>query len=122
MTALRANFWISAATFCLFFAGCGGGGGGSDNSVAELPVGNSPPPDPVSNDNIDNPTLVIADNKPIGSNGAMTLVWSDEFDGARLDPETWYFELGDGCPDLSSGDSLLISVREGRKTVTEERS
>jgi beta-glucanase (GH16 family) len=26
----------------------------------------------------------------------MTLVWSDEFDGAALDPETWFFETGDG--------------------------
>ncbi len=26
----------------------------------------------------------------------MTLVWSDEFDGAQLDPEVWYFETGDG--------------------------
>ena len=26
----------------------------------------------------------------------LTLVWSDEFDAARLDPEVWFFETGDG--------------------------
>jgi beta-glucanase (GH16 family) len=26
----------------------------------------------------------------------LNLVWSDEFDGAQLDPETWFFESGDG--------------------------
>ena len=26
----------------------------------------------------------------------MQLVWSDEFDGAQLDPQKWYFETGDG--------------------------
>ena len=26
----------------------------------------------------------------------MRLVWSDEFDAARLDPATWFFETGDG--------------------------
>ena len=35
------------------------------------------------------------DNNPIGANG-MTLVWSDEFDAAQLDPELWFFESGDG--------------------------
>ena len=26
----------------------------------------------------------------------LTLVWSDEFDALQLDPETWFFETGDG--------------------------
>ena len=26
------------------------------------------------------------------------LVWEDNFDGTQLNPETWNFELGDGCP------------------------
>jgi len=28
------------------------------------------------------------------------LAWSDEFDGASLDPEVYTFEIGDGCPNL----------------------
>ena len=28
------------------------------------------------------------------------LLWSDEFDGNRLDTTAWNFELGDGCPNL----------------------
>jgi beta-glucanase (GH16 family) len=76
-------------------AACGGGGGGGGGDVNPPPP---PPPPPPSGDNvnIDNPTLTLADNDPIGASGAMTLVWSDEFDGAQLDPETWFFEEGDG--------------------------
>jgi len=28
------------------------------------------------------------------------LAWSDEVDGASLDPEVYTFEIGDGCPSL----------------------
>ncbi len=49
-----------------------------------------------SNVNIDNPTLIVADNTPVAPGGEMRLVWSDEFDGARLDPASWFFETGDG--------------------------
>ncbi|MGO4911659.1 glycoside hydrolase family 16 protein [Leeuwenhoekiella sp. W20_SRS_FM14] len=28
------------------------------------------------------------------------LIWSDEFNGDRLDTSAWNFELGDGCPNL----------------------
>ena len=47
------------------------------------------------NQNIENPTLVVANNFP-ASSGTQTLVWSDEFNGDQLDPETWFFETGDG--------------------------
>jgi beta-glucanase (GH16 family) len=73
-------------------AACGGGGGGSDVNPPPPP----PPPPSGDNVNIDNPMLTIVDNNPIGGDGAMTLVWSDEFDAAQLDPETWFFEEGDG--------------------------
>ncbi len=46
--------------------------------------------------NIPNPTLTVADNSPVEPGDTLVLVWSDEFDGARLDPETWFFETGDG--------------------------
>lgn len=48
------------------------------------------------NVNISNPTLTTADNSPLSPGTGRTLVWSDEFDQAKLDPEKWYFESGDG--------------------------
>ena len=74
---------------------CSCGGGGSDGAATIAP----PPPaagnDPV-NVNISNPTLMRADNSPIMPAGGLTLVFSDEFDDVQLDPETWFFEEGDG--------------------------
>jgi beta-glucanase (GH16 family) len=46
--------------------------------------------------NITNPTLTVANNSPVTPGGALRLVWSDEFNAARLDPKAWYFESGDG--------------------------
>lgn len=85
---------IAAALFLtLTFAACGGGGGGAP----EPDGGNPPPPPPATgNVNIGNPTLVVADNKPVTGAANMTLVFSDEFDATRLDPEVWFFESGDG--------------------------
>ena len=51
---------------------------------------------PQSNQNITNPTLTVADNFEVSPGDALTLVWSDEFDGAALDPEVWFFATGDG--------------------------
>lgn len=48
------------------------------------------------NQNIDNPTLTIPDTFKVGDGDLLTLVWSDEFDGAQLDPEVWFYESGDG--------------------------
>ncbi len=63
-----------------------------------LPSGfnGGPPAGSGLNRNIDDPVLTVFDNAPIVPGGALRLVWSDEFDGARLDPETWFFESGDG--------------------------
>jgi beta-glucanase (GH16 family) len=72
-------------------ASCGGGGQ-SDSSPPPPP----PPPPPSGNVNIDNPTLTVASNSPVTPGGALRLVWSDEFNAARLDPQDWYFESGDG--------------------------
>jgi beta-glucanase (GH16 family) len=69
-------------------SGCGGGN--TPNAV-------NPPSPPVAlNVNIPNPTLLVADNTAILSGGILNLVWNDEFDGVQLDPETWFFETGDG--------------------------
>jgi len=85
-----------SAILVLTLAACGGGGGGGGNPpTSDPPPVPDPDPGPVSNVNISNPTLVREDNNPIGANG-MTLVWSDEFDAAQLDPELWFFESGDG--------------------------
>jgi len=48
------------------------------------------------NFNIDNPTLEVPATFPVADGDLLTLVWSDEFDGATLDPEIWFFESGDG--------------------------
>lgn len=69
---------------------CGGG-----NNSSTPPVAIPPPPTAV-NVNIPNPTLAVANNSAISPGDTLNLVWSDEFDGAQLDPEVWYFESGDG--------------------------
>ena len=51
---------------------------------------------PQSNVNVPNPTLTVANNFEVSPGDALTLVWSDEFDGASLDPRVWFFETGDG--------------------------
>jgi beta-glucanase (GH16 family) len=78
----------------LISTACGGGGGSSGNGPPIVPP--PPPPPSVTNVNIDNPTLIVADNFDVSPGDALTLVWSDEFDAAQLDPESWYFEAGDG--------------------------
>jgi len=78
---------------------------GSDRPVPLSEVGTIPPADTETrtNLNIDDPTLVVADNAAVAPGETLTLVWSDEFDGATLDPAVWFFETGDGSqygPDL----------------------
>ena len=61
-------------------------------------VGTVPPANPgtQTNQNIANPTLTIPTTFEVSPGDALTLVWSDEFDGAALDPQTWFFATGDG--------------------------
>lgn len=78
---------------------CGGGGGDTSPPVASPPPASPPPPPPPAvNVNIDNPTLAVADNVDVDHDvpASWTLIWNDEFDAARLDPEVWFFENGDG--------------------------
>lgn len=51
---------------------------------------------PQSNQNVAAPTLTIEQNNEVDPGDTLTLVWSDEFDGAALDPEVWFFATGDG--------------------------
>lgn len=77
---------------CLFVSACGGSGDGPAITM-------DPPPvvvPPATNVNISNPILTVLDNDVIAPGGSLNLVWSDEFDGAQLDPEMWFFETEDG--------------------------
>ena len=40
--------------------------------------------------------MIVAENAPVSPGDTLSLVWSDEFDEAQLDPEKWFFESGDG--------------------------
>ena len=115
--------------------GCGGSGSSDGpESSSPPPVTVTPPPPPPepepTNVNIDNPTLTVLNNDPIAPGGTRTLVWSEEFDGERLDPERWFFETGDGSQYSLAGwgndelqwylpDSARIS--DGRLIVTARR-
>ena len=85
-----------------------------------------------NNVNIGNPSLVLADNNKVTSGGARTLVWSDEFNGSKLDPAVWFFETGDGSqygPDLIGwgNDELQwylpdnAELRDGKLRITARR-
>jgi beta-glucanase (GH16 family) len=49
-----------------------------------------------SNQNITSPTLSIPPTFEVSPGDALTMVWNEEFDGTQIDPETWFFETGDG--------------------------
>jgi len=72
----------------VIIAACGGGKSPPATTA-------QPSPSPV-NQNIANPVLTAADNLPVTPGGSLTLVWNDEFDAERIDPQTWFFEHGDG--------------------------
>ncbi len=97
---------------------------------------------PQNNVNATNPILTIALNNDVSPGDRLSLVWSDEFDGASLDPNVWFFETGDGSqygipgwgnnekqyylPDNAQlgGGLLTIEVREetlGRFDYTSAR-
>ena len=49
-----------------------------------------------NNQNINNPTLNMPATFEVSDGDLLTLVWNDEFDGAQLDPQVWFYETGDG--------------------------
>jgi beta-glucanase (GH16 family) len=72
--------------------------GGSDRPTPLSQIETIPAADTETrtNLNISNPTLVLADNNAVAPGETLTLVWSDEFNGSKLDPAVWFFETGDG--------------------------
>ncbi len=95
LKATTAGFLLGALAMPLVLGACSGGGG-----AAPLDDPGTPPPATggtvQNNVNIVNPVLTVADNQAVTAGGTLSLVWSDEFDASALDPETWYFESGDG--------------------------
>jgi beta-glucanase (GH16 family) len=89
------------------------------------------------NFNIDNPTLNIPDTFQVDDGDLLTLVWSDEFNGAQLDPEVWFFETGDGSqygipgwgnnelqyylPDNARLDGGRLIIEAKRETVLDRQ-
>ncbi|MBT8100454.1 MAG: hypothetical protein KJO82_11920, partial [Gammaproteobacteria bacterium] len=49
-----------------------------------------------TNQNSNTPVLNMPTTFPVAPGDALTLVWSDEFNAAALDPQTWFFATGDG--------------------------
>ncbi len=48
------------------------------------------------------------------------LVWHDEFEGERLNPDYWVFETGDGCPNLCGwGNNELQYYRQENARVAD---
>ena len=94
---LRSRRTLSTAIFvaaAVFVAACS-----ENNRPVPLSEVETVPPGisgPQSNQNITNPTLTVADNFEVSPGDTLTLVWSDEFDSAALDPEVWFFATGDG--------------------------
>ena len=76
--------------FALTACGSSGRSNGSDSLPTVLPPG------VIANINASNPTLTTANNSAVSPGDSLQLVWNDEFDTEQLDPETWYFEDGDG--------------------------
>ncbi len=93
MTRVFRNPAVLGGIFLLLSA-CGGGGSGGAGTT--VPPSTITPPTPVNNVNISNPTLTLADNNEVSPGDTLTMVWSDEFNAAQLDPEVWFFETGDG--------------------------
>ncbi len=51
---------------------------------------------------------------------AMSLVWSDEFDGPSLDSANWTIDIGNGCPDLCGwGNNELEYYRPENVSVSD---
>ena len=94
---LRLRRALSAALILVvstFTAACTDNG--RDPVFSQVDTVPPAPSGPQGNQNIGNPTLTVAENFPVSPGDALTLVWSDEFDGSAVDPETWFFATGDG--------------------------
>ena len=90
----RGHTLVLSITFLAALAACTSGDRPEPLSKVDI----APPVEvpPQNNVNTNNPTLVVANNFEVSADDTLALVWSDEFDGAQLDPEVWFFEEGDG--------------------------
>ena len=90
----RGHTLVLSITFLAALAACTSGDRPEPLSKVDI----APPVEvpPQNNVNLNNPTLVVANNFEVSADDTLALVWSDEFDGAQLDPEVWFFEEGDG--------------------------
>jgi len=82
---------VSALTACI--------GDSDDGALSGVVVAPPPAVSPQDNVNIPDPTLVLFDNEPVGPGDELIQVWEEEFDGERVDPETWFFQSGDGTDE-----------------------
>ncbi|MBD3368276.1 MAG: family 16 glycosylhydrolase [Candidatus Eisenbacteria bacterium] len=63
--------------------------------------------------------ILLVAGTVVPASGAMSLVWSDEFDGTGLDTGNWTIDIGDGCPDLCGwGNNELEYYRAQNVSVT----
>ncbi|MBR9813146.1 glycoside hydrolase family 16 protein [bacterium] len=86
-------------------AACESGGENAD-ALADVQSIDVPVADTTNtvNVNTESPTLTVLDTFQVNDGDLLTLVWSDEFNGDQLDPETWFFATGDGAEQgLPSG-------------------
>ena len=69
------------------------------NALSEVAAVDVPMADTTTTVNINNPTptLTVLDTFQVNDGDLLTLVWSDEFNGDQLDPDTWFFATGDGA-------------------------
>ena len=82
-----------AVAAMLSLASCSGDGG--PNGYIPV-IATIVPVPPQTNTNIANPSLTVFNNADATPGSGLTMVWSDEFDGAQVDPNNWFFETGDG--------------------------
>lgn len=66
------------------------------------------------------PGVQLFDNTPVKPGGPMTMVWSEEFDGAQLDPATWLIQTGDGTAEgiPGWGNNELQTYQEDNVSVS----
>ncbi|MEM8684367.1 MAG: family 16 glycosylhydrolase [Pseudomonadota bacterium] len=93
----KSRFGVATIALSFALVGCDGSQpeilSNEEVETVDVPVADTTT---TVNINIGSPTLVIPDTFPVGDGDELTLVWSDEFNGTSLDPETWLFEEGDG--------------------------
>jgi len=64
--------------------------------------------------------IVVLTGFAVPSVAALSLVWSDEFEGSSLDAANWNIDIGDGCPDLCGwGNNELEYYRAQNVTVAD---